>query len=542
MREIVDMEILSSQVTDEDLSGGIKDEYGAIYSNDGTRLLKFTSKRIREYTIKEGTRVCCDKCFRRRINLESVTLPNSIVKIGSFAFAWCEEMTSIQIPEGVISIDNLAFSDSGLKRVDLPNSLTSIGKEVFSGCRNLKEINLSDKVTSIGPRCFKDCSNLSVIRLSDSITKIEKETLAYCVALKEIKIPNAVKSIGLDAFRGCSALEKISIGENIPIVRGYSFSGCYKLTTFKVAENNKHLCSIDGVIYSKDMTRLECVPSGFVGTFNIPISVSVIAPYAFHSCRELLGVNLPNVTTIGSHAFSSCINLKEINLSKGVTSIEENAFDGCTSLTKVTIGKGVKKIGNYAFSGCFQLTKIDIPNNVRKICQGAFQSCINLSKIRIGKGVTSISTSVFEQCNLLTKISVDKGNKYFSTKGSALFSKDMTKLIRCFLSSSVASYKIPEGVITICDNAFQGKRNLSKVTIPKSVDEIKSRAFCECRRLKTIVSYNPIPPNMSLTPAPVEVFSGVNVWSCTIYVPKGSKDAYSRVEGWKDFKNIVEME
>lgn len=117
-------------------------------------------------------------------NLISIEIPNSVTSIGSSAFWDCSKLTSITIPEGVTSIEDLAFFHCGsLKRVTIPSSVTSIGNEAFRYCNSLTSIEIPEGVTSIGVSAFN-----------------------WCGSLKSIKIPDSVTSIGSFAFYGCSNL------------------------------------------------------------------------------------------------------------------------------------------------------------------------------------------------------------------------------------------------------------------------------------------------------------------------------------------------
>lgn len=99
-------EVLSTEVTKEDLENAVEDEFGVKYSKDGKRLLRAT--RVNgKYTIREGTKVICDEAFEYR-NLTAIHIPNSVTNIGRRAFSNCD-LTSIHIPDSVTSIGYRAF-------------------------------------------------------------------------------------------------------------------------------------------------------------------------------------------------------------------------------------------------------------------------------------------------------------------------------------------------------------------------------------------------------------------------------------------------
>ena len=101
---------LSTKVEDEDLANAWEDEYGAKYSPDRKRLLKFSSDReLTNYAILEGTEIICDCAFEECSALKEITIPNSVTSIGDNAFDSCSALKEITIPNSVTSIGNCAF-------------------------------------------------------------------------------------------------------------------------------------------------------------------------------------------------------------------------------------------------------------------------------------------------------------------------------------------------------------------------------------------------------------------------------------------------
>ena len=110
-------ENLSTEVTDEDIENGIKDEYGVIYSKDGKRLLSAKHFDCETYTIKKGVKVICKEAFSDCRVLQSIIISNSVTSIGNGAFYCCKSLQSIVIPESVTSIGTNPFADSGVRSI-----------------------------------------------------------------------------------------------------------------------------------------------------------------------------------------------------------------------------------------------------------------------------------------------------------------------------------------------------------------------------------------------------------------------------------------
>ena len=136
-----------------------------------------------EYPVKK----IVDRAFEDCINLISVTIPNSVTRIGRSAFNGC----------------------SRLKSASIPNSVMTIGDYAFCHCYDLTSITIPNSVTNIGKSAFDNCNGLTSITIPNSVTSIEDNTFFGCNGLTSVTIPNSVTSIGNDAFYWCSNLENV---------------------------------------------------------------------------------------------------------------------------------------------------------------------------------------------------------------------------------------------------------------------------------------------------------------------------------------------
>ena len=230
--------------------------------------------------------------------------------------------------------------------------------------------------------------------------------------------------------------------------------------------------------------------------------------------------------------FKGCTILTSVTIPSSVTSIDEFTFSDCTGLTSVTLPKSMTDIGFYAFSGCTGLTSITIPNSVTDIGSGAFSFCTGLTSITIPSSVTEIDFDSFLGCIGLNEIIIDKENKVYDSrdKSNAIIQTE-TNMILCGCKSTI----IPNTVTSIGRDAFFGCTGLTSITIPNSVTDIGSDAFEYCTGLTSIHCKCKTPPNCDYSS-----FNGISA-EVTLYVPKGSLNAYKEARGWGNcFKNIVE--
>ena len=484
IEETTEEEELSTKVTDEDRANAVKDEFGAMYSKDGKRLLKVPD--IKEYKIKEGTKVICDRAFWGYDSLQEISIPESVTAIGDWAFSRCYSLKGIVLPEKLkiigtnpfigcrckISSKSLHFivKDNVLYNADMstlisylseqtefaiPAGVTAIGDNAFYECISLKEIYIPAGVTAIGNKAFSRCESLQGISIPTGVTTIGNETFYFCKSLQEISIPASITAIGDEAFYGCKSLQEISIPASVTAIGNEAFSECSSLqeivlpeklkiigtNTFsrsrcKISSKSPHFIVKDNVLYNADMSTLISYLSEQT-EFAIPTGVTTIGNRAFSGCTSLQEISIPaSVTAIGDKAFYECISLKEIYIPTSVTIIGNETFSRCKALKEIYIPTSVTAIGSAAFSLCNSLQGISIPASVTAIGDYAFGWCESLKEISIPASVTIIGNEAFSRCESLQEIS------------------------------------IPTGVTTIGNETFYFCKSLQKISIPANITTI----------------------------------------------------------------------
>lgn len=339
--------------------------------------------------------------------------------------------------------------------LDLGNAIIVSGGEPYYKT-SYSEYFTEDNV--LGSNMFYNAESLISLVLPSTIQKIESYSLQDCENLATITIPELCKEVKSSAIYSCEKLSSIQIGKSLEKFEPNNGYFCPALKTITVDAGNTHLTSVDGVLYSKDMDVLYRYPVGKAeSSFEIPSSVKIIYDYAFSSTA-----------------------LEYITMPDGLEAINTGAFDGCKELLSVEIPQTVKEIGMFAYDHCAKITNVIIPDLVKDIKTFAFGYCVNLRDVKIGASVDEINGSAFTGCTSLQSFVVSKDNNTYTSEGGILYSKDMTRLVRCPLALFSDEMILGDEILVIESNAFENCKNIKKFKLPESLKEIGSSAFSEC--------------------------------------------------------------
>jgi len=213
-----------------------------------------------------------------------------------------------------------------------------------------------------------------------------------------------ITSLADEAFWACEDLTDVTIPSGVTSIGEKAFWECYSLTNISVDEKNQFYKSIDGILYNKSGTEILVYPKGLEDeTIEIPPEITKIGSWAFSSCINFTNIIIPNsVKEIGEYAFHNCISLTSVTIPNSVATIEEGVFSNCMDLTSVTIPYGVTMLGDDAFSDCMNLPRVVIPNSVTYIGNNSFAYCESLVSITIPNNVTNIDEYAFHYSDNVT--------------------------------------------------------------------------------------------------------------------------------------------
>ena len=393
--------------------------------------------------------------------MTSVTIPDTITNIGSFAFTYCTALETINIPESVTAIGENAFATcKKLKSITIPSSVTRIEDLTFNSCEALEKVVLPSGITYIGKNAFGRCTALKNFDIPASVTYIGPYAFSYDKDLEKPDIPAGVTYIGENAFLSNNWYENMPDGMIYFGKVAYKYKGNLsqdakvdiKAGTVFVGENAFKNCALGNVTIPESVTKIG--KSAFEGTkiksVKLPSKLNEIDEKAFSNCSELEAIDIPaSVKVIDDKAFQGCSKIESVVIPNGIDTISASVFSYCTNLKSVKIPDSVTEIDLYAFSGCKNLSDINVPSTVQTIQGGAFMDCA-ISSMEIPQGVKYINQYTFSGCQNLTSV------------------------------------KIPDSVIEIVHDAFNDCPKLANIEIPENVTEIGGKAFYKCDSLKTL--------------------------------------------------------
>lgn len=388
-----------------------------------------------------------------------------------------------------------AFCNTHLKKILWPNTMWEVGDAALNRCYELESFTLGSETNEIKSGAFEYCTALSNIELTPKILYIGMRAFANS-GLTEISIPKEIETIANQAFYKCEALKKIDFSDGVKEIKEAAFSYC---------------SALEEIHLSKVLTK--------------------IGKEAFYACSSLTEITLPKkLINIGEDAFGACKALKEIKVEAGntaFTSIDGVLFnkEKTTLLTfpfantaNYQVPVGTTKIAPSAFSECNKLASIQFPNTLIEIGSEAFYKCLKLENITLPNSITAVGEGAFYGCEGLLLVEL---------------SKSMTIIPDNLLSkcTKLQKIKIPEGINKIAYQAFSNCSSLTQVEIPASVNNIESESFKACESLNEIYCYIKEPLTIE-----EDVFKGVNVGTCNLYVIAESIEQYKNSEVWKNFQ------
>ena len=407
-----------------------------------------------------------------------------VTAVADNAFAQCDSLTTISIPEGVTRIGQNGFRQSELiASVVIPNSVTEIGDHAFDLCIGMNYLTLGSGLKRIGAHAFVDCQNV-----------------------QELIIPDNVEYIGDVAFSSFRSATRIVIGSGVKYLGERAFQKADALPAFEVAPGNTIVCAVDGVLFNMAKDTLIQYPGAKGGDYTVPATVTAIGDGSFNNCNPLNSISIPEgVTYVGTAAFAGCMGLKEVVIPNSVKRIGGTAFTACYNLGSVTLGSGLDSLGMTAFAACRKLKSVTCyAPEAPKVGELPFFQIDPDAKLYVTMEAFSkyIYAPVWKDFKIIEPLSrpgmvrAKIGDLYYNIDSVA-----HTAAVTWDRYQHTTNYKylkdviIPDSVtyaekrypVTAVDSmAFITAYTIETVVLPNTVTEIQYSAFMMCDSLRSI--------------------------------------------------------
>ncbi|MFA9392088.1 MAG: leucine-rich repeat protein [Prolixibacteraceae bacterium] len=507
------------------------------------------------------------------------TIPSTVTKVSDEAFYHCDNISTIIIPSEVKSIGTFSFNCVGLGSLYVyPVSPVDLSQASFTF--NEFTTTICNLYVPYGTKSIYSTSNQwqnfakiveikqSGLFLSDTSASIRKKGGAVVVNISSSEDWAALSD---QAWLTINPVTGSYNANTITLTATANPTTSIRKATVTISATGLASQTIEVMQYGNVEViagKLKYILSNQLSTTTDLILTGTIDARDFRTMRDdmpaLNEINLSDATIVAYIGTEGTV-IRNYSVTYLANEIPRDAFftrnpnDGKYSLISIILPQTVNSIGSFALGKCTGINSIEIPSSVTQIEDEAFY---------LFKGLINVETN----------------NSNYSSLEGVLFNKNRTTLIKC-PSLKTGSYVIPLSVKTIKAEAFALCDNLTSITIPSSVSSLEYSTFYLCSNLKLInipssvtsigiavfsscnnlttieipssvisigngalggctglnslKAYSKLPIDLTYSS---NVFSGVNIKTCTLYVPYGSKAAYSEANQWKDFIYIVEME
>ena len=483
-----------------------------LMSEDGTVTLPYDIQ-----VIDKGT-------FANVKGLKKIIIPYTVKEIRDNAFSNNNEIEDVEFQtkdgQGCAKIDNCAFQNCyNLKNINLPNTLLSIGSYAFAYTGSLQKCVLPDSLEELGENCFRfgglieanvppkvkklysmtfECFKLTKITLSEGLEEAYGSPF-YGLTQEEIKLPTTLKKSDANIFYGVKNLKKVDItGNNYFEI---------KEEHYIIEKDNNNLIYISGEYLEK------------INTFTLPTFTSSFTSNQLKFFSNIKKIIIPK--EIQSIDIFGLRNISEIEVANENTAFEVKGKMLCDKNKKlllcfdktsktIDIPNGITTIGAQSLGDSVNPEYINFKNDTEKIenlALGWIGGQTNLKSISFGSKVKEIAP-MFNGDGVGYDINVDNDNQYYSASDGILYNKSKSKIVRVcakkrgtlnipgtaknienyafFNQTDITEIQLNEGTETIGFHSFDKCNNLKKINIPSSIISI-DEAFVDCVNLSEIV-------------------------------------------------------
>lgn len=517
--------------------------------------------------------------------ITSISLPNTIIEIQDYAFYECDGLTVAYLPDGIKTIGKKAFAwCENIVDISLPNnSEVVVGSEAFRGLKSLRALTIPDSWTHVGDDThqdiFRQCG-FTQLTIGKNVRKIGPSSFCSCEKLSEIICPKdgVLEEIGNSAFSDCESIKSTKfLPLTIKKIGGGAFYHCYAMEEFFIHASIDSICSGSCELKAKRLILDDgSTPYTFFNGSGWPI---------FHPVYAYLGREMINFDPYSKYQLFGRNNLKRVDFGpyfKGgpelrfgenveviysyvtdpsviTCEFEENVYDNATLY--VPVGLVDKYMAQENFSKFFDVREFypeaflgylwhrrglvefeDI--TVKNICLDNWDTnydCeIDETEVQAIKDIDgkfyAKQISSFDEFKKFSGVKEIPKRAFAQNPLTSIVFPKAVEIIgeSAFQFTHLKSIDLPASVITIGRNAFANIEELAMVKISKNVESIGNSAFWGCTLLKDIYCEAEKVPSAESN----SFWDPVAYNNATLHVPSAVLDDYRSTAPWKNFKNI----
>ncbi len=264
-------------------------------------------------------------------------------------------------------------------------------------------------VRSIGYRAFARNNLMKSIHIPNTINWIRTSAFNRCTSLEEVQLPNSKLTVDDMAFSSCRRLTKFKIPRYVEHISKLNFICCYNLEAIDVDDLNENYCSIDGILFSKDMKTLIKYPANKQDpSYIVPNSVRKIEQLAFAHATHLQKILLPQKLEVIKTAAFENSGLIKVTIPNSVSEIDNGCFNCCEHLEQIVLSKQLTCINQEILANCPKLQPVTLPPNIEVIDCSAFAGNNPDFYVQLNKNASCIELLNPEQ---FTKFKYRGGNE-----------------------------------------------------------------------------------------------------------------------------------
>ncbi|MBP3738206.1 MAG: leucine-rich repeat protein [Muribaculaceae bacterium] len=488
--------------------------------------------------------------------------------IGAGAFVNCRlnNQGIIELPAGMLYIDNSAFYNTEMGSLKLAATIQLIGDYAFdhnrmSGItvvadnpwfanlssdqegRSMSVLTNKEKTKIIAcpgakPKTFNEDGSTTYITtyvVPEQITEIGDCAFMGNPTLRRVTLHSGITRLGMGAFNE-SAITGITVPNPNCEIGNSCFSSCKNLTSVNLPQGMKKLgrhvffyCSnLTSITLPEGMEELGmmCFSSCGLTTVNLPSTMVKLDTCALQD-NPFSSIDLKNVKWVGRQCFSQCTNLKTITSNDGqLERICGAAFTRDNSITTPYLPEGLKVLEMNAYFRATGFTSMDIPSTVECINGNPATGATNCAAYNVSEDnpyFTSID-GVLYATGGATELPEDDNYTEPQAAGGP------TALVGVPAAIENKVLTIPEGVTKICTQAAR-EVAITELYLPKSMEQIRS-AFSSVTSITKVQCLATTPPVLE------SYFNDAIYQNATLYVPQQSLELYRQTDGWMQFQNI----